>query len=101
MNHVVSTNKKQLTSVNTKALLGEITPAGISLCAVRTFIASNFQSRKRLKAIAALRAKSIQSNTSTKSIGNSFFHCQFVNEFALSKIPNVNPIMANGKANTV
>jgi len=50
-------------TVNTKALFAEIIPEGISLIAVLGFFASKFLSRYRLKAIAALRAKTIQRTT--------------------------------------
>ncbi len=60
-------NNRQLTMTNSNALFAFITPAGISLIAVRGFFASKFLSSQRLKAIAADRAKTMQRITSMKS----------------------------------
>ena len=52
--------RKEEMIVNDSALFAEIIPAGISLIAVLGFFASKLLSRYRLKAMAALRARTIQ-----------------------------------------
>lgn len=52
--------------VNQSTLSAFKIPAGISRIAVRGLSASNFASSQRLKAMAALRANTIQSTTSMK-----------------------------------
>ena len=69
INQVVATNKILLIITKTKAFLSPITPAGISLLAVRGFNLSKRLSIQRLKPIAALRAKTIHSNIKPKSLG--------------------------------
>ena len=66
MNQQHAINNRQLTKVNNKAFDDDMVPAGISLTAVRGFFASKFLSSHRLKAMAALRAKIIQSTTRIK-----------------------------------
>ena len=52
---------------NRSALDAAITPLGISLMAVRGFLASKLRSRYLLKAIAALRAVTMHKSTNKKS----------------------------------
>ena len=63
MKKVQAINSTQLITTNKSALFDLIIPAGISLTAVRGFFASKFLSSQRLKAMAAERAKTMQSNT--------------------------------------
>ena len=63
MKKVQVINNMQLIITKSKALFDLITPAGISLTDVRGFFASKFLSSQRLKAMAAERAKIMQSNT--------------------------------------
>ncbi len=84
---------KQLKMVNRSAAFAEIIPAGISRTAVLGFFASMVLSAQRLNAIAAERAKTIQSkifpvNAQLKENENSV-------------IAKVNPIAANGSAKMV
>lgn len=65
---VVATNRAQLISTNHKACFFFTIPAGISRTAVLGFNASNRSSIYRLKAMAALRANTIQSITAIMSI---------------------------------
>lgn len=58
--------RKALMMTNAKADFGLIIPAGTSLMAVLGFNLSIFLSRNRLKAIAALRAKTIHRITNIK-----------------------------------
>ena len=58
----------QLIITKTNALFALMIPDGISLMAVRGFLASKCLSSQRLKAIAALRAKIIQNITSSNLI---------------------------------
>lgn len=59
-------NNMQFIITKSKALFDLITPAGISLMAVRGFFASKFLSNQRLKAMAAERAKIMQRMTKIK-----------------------------------
>jgi hypothetical protein len=68
MNQVVRINNPEFTRVNTNAFFGVMIPLGISLMAVLGFSASHFLSRYLLKAMAALRAKTIQRITSSNLI---------------------------------
>jgi putative effector of murein hydrolase LrgA (UPF0299 family) len=63
MNQVVIINARQFSITKISALFAEIIPAGISLMAVRGFLASKCLSSQRLKAMAALLAKIIHSIT--------------------------------------
>ncbi len=93
MNFVVMINPTQLKIINLSAAFDEILPAGISRSLVLGLFASIFRSAQRLKAIAAERAKTIHSKTlNAKSIVKTPFPIT---------IPEVNPIAANGSANTV
>ena len=60
MKNVVLMKSMEERTVSHKADVGEMTPAGISLDAVRGLRASYFRSINRLKAIAAVRANTIQ-----------------------------------------
>lgn len=60
MNQVAATNKILFSITKRKALSGDMIPLGISRIAVRGFLASKERSRKRLKAIAALLAVTMQ-----------------------------------------
>ena len=62
----------QLVITNNNALFAFIMPAGISLMAVRGFFASKFLSSQRLKAMAAERAKIMQSMTNPNLKRNEF-----------------------------
>lgn len=61
--YVAIINTTQLIITNLKALLAEIIPLGISLMAVRGFLASKLLSKYLLKAIAAERAVIMQTIT--------------------------------------
>ena len=63
MKKVQAINNRQLAITKSNALFDLITPAGISLTAVRGFFASKFLSSQRLKAMAAERAKIMQRMT--------------------------------------
>lgn len=93
-------NKAALKMVNVKAWRGLMTPAGTSRFAVRGLRASYFQSKNRLKAIAALRAKIMQSNTLRNKI-SLFKNQTHENPSFTSTMPKVKPIKAKGKAKTV
>lgn len=93
MNQVVMTNSKQLMNVKTKAALDEIMPVGISLIAVRGFSTSIRWSVQRLKAMAAVLAKTIHNKTLTAIV-------QSIVKLTVM-IPSVNPMAANGNAKTV
>jgi hypothetical protein len=93
INQVVATNNILLTITNAKAGLGPITPAGISLLAVRGFKLSKRLSIHLLKPIAALRAKTIHKSMSPKSLGSKLYPSL--------NIARQKPIKAKGKANTV
>ena len=67
MVEAVTTNNSALIITKASALRGEICPEGISREAVRGFSASILRSAQRLKPIATLRAKTIQSTTCNKS----------------------------------
>jgi hypothetical protein len=86
-------NKIILSNVNLRALLALIIPLGISLMAVLGFFASNSLSKYLLKAIAALRAKTIHKSMSPKSLGSKLYPSL--------NIARQKPIKAKGKANTV
>ena len=62
----------QLAITKNKALFDLITPAGISLIAVRGFFASKFLSSQRLKAMAAERAKTMHSITKISFVKKKF-----------------------------
>lgn len=66
MKNVVIMKRRQLIMINSIAFCGLITPAGISRTAVLGLAASYLASSQRLKAIAAERAKTMQSITSKK-----------------------------------
>jgi hypothetical protein len=86
-------NATQLKIMNPSAEFEEIFPAGSSRSFVLGFFASILRSAQRLKAIAAERAKTIHNKTlNAKSIVKTPFPIM---------IPEVNPIAANGNANTV
>ena len=93
MNFVVMINPTQLKIINASAALDEIFPAGISRSFVLGFFASILRSAQRLNAIAAERAKTIHNKTLTAKI--------IVKSPLPIIIPEVNPIAANGNANTV
>ena len=110
MNQVVAIKAMQLIITNINALLAEIIPAGISRIAVRGFLASKLLSSQRLKAIAALRAKTIQrmTNNNLKPMVLQFGDDQPIISFKLHSpgrgslsIPRQNPINANGIAKIV
>ena len=63
MKKVAVMNKTQLIMVNVNAFFGVIIPFGISRMAVRGLSASQRRSKKRLKAMAALRAVIMQMST--------------------------------------
>lgn len=71
--------------VNNNAFFGLIIPFGISLMAVRGLSASNFLSRYRLKAIAALRANTIHSITFRKRNNISFVEAGAASGFNASE----------------
>ena len=93
MNQVVAIKHPQLISVNQSAELAVMMPAGISRMMVRGFFASISLSAQRLKAIALLRAKIMQSSTLIPRLK--------VNASGFSCIARKKPIIANGSANTV
>ena len=62
----------ELNTTNSIAFFSEIIPDGISLIAVRGFLASKFLSSQRLKAIAALLAKPMQSRTNINNCHHGF-----------------------------
>ena len=66
INQVVAINNKLFIITKVNALEGEIIPDGISRIAVRGFFSSMALSMYLLKAIAALRAKTIHSITNKK-----------------------------------
>ena len=83
----------QLIMINASAALEDIFPAGISRSFVLGFFASMLRSAQRLNPIAAERAKTMHNKTfSAKSI---------VKIPSPITMPAVNPIAANGSANTV
>ena len=94
-------NKKQDKIVNRNALLAEIIPDGISRIAVRGFLASKFLSKYRLKAIAALRAVTIQIITNKNLYPYLKYHGLLLSNASLFIIPNAKPIIANGNAKIV
>ena len=73
MKKVQDMNSTQLAIVNSNALFDCITPAGISLTAVRGLSASYLASSQRLKAIAAERANIMQPTT-RMNFTKLFFH---------------------------
>ena len=83
----------QLKIINRSADPGLIIPAGISRNLVRGFAASYLRSIYQIKAIAALRANTIQSITSVKSF-------QLIVEL-LSCTPRKKPTKAKGIAKMV
>lgn len=87
-------NNTQLITINHKALLGEITPAGISLTAVLGFFSSISLSIYLLKAIAALLAKTITAKTFKNKI-------QLIVAWALWVLAKKKPIQAKGRAKMV
>ena len=114
MKYAQTTNNKQLTIVKAKAFFSEIIPFGISRMAVRGFLASNVLSRKRLKAMAAERAKIMQKITKPNFIKKYLMYKTSLvsasipeNSFLIfiSKspvlIPKKNPINAKGIAKMV
>ena len=78
MNQQQTINAIQLNITNSKALLAFIIPAGISLIAVRGFLASKLASSQRLKAIAAERAKTMQRITRDNLTGTYHFESMVV-----------------------
>lgn len=66
MKNVVIMKSRQLIIIKSRAFCGLIIPAGISRTAVLGLEASYLASSQRLKAIAAERAKTMQSTTSKK-----------------------------------
>lgn len=70
MKNVVVTNSKQFKTTNQKACFFGMIPDGISLTAVRGFNLSKRSSMYLLKAIAALRAKTIHKITSNNLVPN-------------------------------
>jgi len=93
MNHVLVINIKLLVITKNRAAAGDMVPAGISRVAVRGFMASKRLSINRLKAIAAVRAKTMQDNTNK--------NLRMVNEPTGEVTANVKPMSAKGKAKTV
>lgn len=73
------------------AALAEIFPEGMSRITVRGFLASISRSKYLLKAIAALRAKTMQSTTANNKYQ--------LNGLAVVVTPKKNPIKAKGIAN--
>lgn len=86
-------NNIEQTTVKIKAARDDIFPAGISLIAVRGFLASNFLSINRLNAMAALLAKTMHkiTNNNFSKLKTALPEC----------IARQNPTTANGKAKTV
>ena len=78
---------------NQRAALAFIVPAGISLIAVREFFLSIFLSMYRLNAMAALRAKTIQSSTFSNKCHS--------NEAGVKCTAKKKPISAKGIAKMV
>lgn len=66
-------NNVQLAITKSNTLFAFKIPAGISLTAVRGFFASKFESRYRLNAMAAERAKIMQRSISTNKSHNGLF----------------------------
>jgi hypothetical protein len=104
--------------VNRKALSADIIPLGISLIAVRGFFASKCRSKYLLKAIAALRAVTMQMRTKRNLIPTLFhhtkfvvshphpmvgfkFHCPAITFNGFLTVAKKNPIIAKGKAKMV
>jgi hypothetical protein len=110
MKKQVVAKRNEERTVNTNVLFAEIIPAGISLIAVLGFLASKFLSRYRLKAIAALLAKTMHSTIKTSShafikiglllsISSAFIDVG--RSLKLEVIPRKNPIKAKGIAKIV
>ena len=104
------TNRMEFRMVKRRALDGLIIPLGISLIAVRGFFASNSLSRYLLKAIAALRAKTMQA-IMYKNIKRCVLVYSMTTstpvmvdvspDFIIVYTPMKNPIRANGIAKMV
>ena len=87
-------NKTVFMMTNLSADSDFMRPLGISLTSdVLGFLASISRSRYRLKAMAALRAKTIHKTTS--------MNLSQVNKYSFCLIAKVNPISAKGKAKIV
>ena len=68
-------NSRALTATKRRACRAGITPAGISRPAVRGFSASMRRSAQRLKPMAVLRAKTMQSRTCTARVSHHAASC--------------------------
>lgn len=104
MNRVQLIKANDEINVKASALFGFIFPAGISLPLVRGFIASNFLSTKRLNAMAAVLANTIQKSinknfSSNISDDNPEPFTLFV--FIKTRKPRKKPIKAKGNAKIV
>jgi hypothetical protein len=86
-------NSRQFNITNAKAAFGEISPAGISRIFVLGLAASISRSSHLLKAIAALRANTMQSTTKTNFI-------QLISPPA-TVVPMKKPTIAKGMAKMV
>ncbi len=104
---------------NRSALLFEMIPRGISRIAVRGFFTSNSTSSQRLKAMAALRAKTMQPTTSRKTTQMGLPGVNIFTRLSIkakeippslasrnssnlvSSTPSANPIIAKGIAKMV
>ena len=92
MKKVQAINNRQLAITKSKALFALITPAGISLIAVRGFFASKFLSSQRLKAMAAERAKIMQRITRINNFAIPQYDIsQLIRGSSFKKIKNVFP----------
>src|SRR5690606_1006636 len=91
INQVQRINASEFTTVKIKAFFLGIMPAGISLLAVRGFKASIGASRYLLKAMAALRANTIQHTTNINLFISSQEVCGASGKNPLSAFP-INPV---------
>lgn len=107
MNQVANTNTMLLPITKRKADSADKMPAGISRIAVRGFNASKWRSKYRLKAMAALRAVTIQTNTSKPFCNKTGFNkpCMVpavpLSAILATGIARKKPIKAKGMAKMV